>query len=78
MQTVDTPPEYGDDFYEVTAIEETRDRPGVTSQPQPIEEFYLTGIRTDGRSEGPNFFTFLIAQGGNLLPLTAKGRVSVN
>jgi hypothetical protein len=40
-----------------------------------IEEFYLTGLRTDGRSDTPNFFTFLIAQGGNLLPLTADGQV---
>jgi hypothetical protein len=43
--------------------------------PKPIEEFYLTGLRIDGRNDRPNFFTFLIAQEGNLLPLTADGQV---
>jgi hypothetical protein len=40
-----------------------------------IEEFYLTGLRTDGRSERPQFFTFLVEQGGQLLPLVAGGQV---
>jgi hypothetical protein len=47
----------------------------VDMEPKPIEDFYLTGIRTDGRSEAPNFYTFLIAQGGQLFPLTAEGQV---
>ena len=40
-----------------------------------IEEFYLTGLRTDGNSETPNFYTFLLAQDGQLLPLVTGGQV---
>lgn len=41
----------------------------------PITEFYLTGLRTDGRSEIPNFFTFLLEQEGQLHPLLADGQI---
>src|SRR5690242_8486060 len=40
-----------------------------------ITDFYLTGIRTDGSSELPNFYTFLLAQEGELRPLLAEGQV---
>ena len=44
-------------------------------EPARIEDFYLTGLRTDSRSETPNFYTFLVAQGGQLLPLVANGQI---
>ncbi len=40
-----------------------------------ITDFYLTGIRTDGRSELPNFYTFLLGQEGEMRPLLAEGQV---
>lgn len=37
--------------------------------------FYLTGLRLDGRRDRPDFFTFLIEQNGQMLPLIAEGQV---
>jgi hypothetical protein len=47
----------------------------VEADDKSIDEFYLTGLRTDGRNDAPNFFTFLISQEGKLFPLTAEGQV---
>ncbi len=37
--------------------------------------FFLTGLRLDGRRDRPDFFTFLIEQDGQMLPLIADGQV---
>ena len=37
--------------------------------------FYLTGLRLDGRRDRPDFFTFLIEQNGQMLPLIADGQI---
>ena len=37
--------------------------------------FYLMGLRLDGRSEEPNFYTFLIEQGGQMFPLAVEKQV---
>ena len=35
--------------------------------------FYLTGLRLDGRRDRPDFYTFLIEQNGEMLPLPRAG-----
>ena len=44
----------------------------------PVQEtatFYLTGLRVDGRNDRPDLYTFLIEQGGQMLPLLHDGQV---
>lgn len=49
------------------------------SQPTPVQapitEFYLVGLRLDGLSERPDFYTFLLEHDKRLKPLSAHGRI---
>lgn len=40
-----------------------------------IADIYLVGLRTDARSEVPNFYTFLLEQNQNLYPLKQEDQV---
>jgi len=42
--------------------------------PEPTT-FYLTALRLNGRSETPDFYTFLLETGGEMRPLIADGQV---
>lgn len=49
-----------------------------TAFDSPVQEtatFYLTGLRVDGRNDRPDLYTFLIEQGGQMLPLLHDGQV---
>jgi hypothetical protein len=45
------------------------------AEPAQTATFYLTGLRVDGRRDRPDFYTFLIEQGGQMLPLVHDGQV---
>ena len=45
------------------------------SMAQETSTFYLTGLRVDGRNDRPDLYTFLIEQGGQMLPLIHDGQV---
>lgn len=78
MQTNDKRPE-SEAPGEIERVEDLLEDPseGQTPRggPPPITDFYLTGLRTDGRSETPNFYTFLLEQEGQLHPLIGDGQV---
>jgi hypothetical protein len=56
------------------AVRSTNDLEAGSTQPQ-ISDIYLVGLRTDGRSEVPNFYTFLLEQNQELRPLLVEDQV---